>query len=110
MPHQVVGLQARSGDQRDAFDVTAGTFEIHIRSRLNKQHGARLTFELGQRLAERLGLVRVERPGLDDGQFFLRQLRGQRRAQRAGNHFLRQRVTVFARRGAMHGTPVTPEW
>ena len=65
--------------------------------------------ELAERGAQGFGLVRVERPGLDHGQFLLREFCGERRAQRAEQHLFRQRVFIGARARAMHGAAMAPQ-
>src|SRR5580658_5995985 len=109
MPQQVVRLQRRRRDQRHAREVAAGAFQIHIRAAFHQQVRFSLFVQIPQHLAERLGLVRFQLPAIHHGQFLLRHFRRKRRAQRAQNHFLRQRVVVTARHRAVHGAAVPPQ-
>src|SRR4029077_9261181 len=68
----------------------------------------RLSIERRRLLAEWLSLVRLEFPAVHDRDLLLCKFRGKRRAQRAHNHFLRQRVIVAARCGPVNGAAVAP--
>src|SRR4029077_18907307 len=69
----------------------------------------RLSIERRRLLAEWLSLVRLEFPAVHDCDLLLCKFRGKRRAQRAHNHFLRQRVIVAARRGPVDSAAMAPE-
>src|SRR5271154_4209107 len=82
MFQHVVGLQDVRSRERYACDVAAGAFQIVIFAVSHKQRRL-LVIQLAEDCEQRLGLVRFERPLVDDGQFLFRQLGGKRRAQRA---------------------------
>src|SRR2546430_12304388 len=65
--------------------------------------------QLVQNFQQRLGLVGIQSPGIHNRQLLLRQFRGKRRAQRAQQHLLWQRVAVIARLWSMDRAAMTPE-
>src|SRR5271168_2594936 len=109
VPQQIVGLQSRRRHQRHARDVAAGALQIQVRAALDQQVRFSLVAQLAQHRAERLGLVRFQLPAVHHRQFLFRYFCGERRAQRAQNHFLRQRVVVAARHRAVHCATVPPQ-
>src|SRR5271163_3574630 len=64
VPQQIVRLQRRRRHQRHTRDITAGAFQIHIRAAFHQQVRFGLFVQLAQHLAERLRLVRIQRPAV----------------------------------------------
>ena len=83
---QVVRLQSVRRNQLDAFQIPARQFQIAILRNFHQKYGPGVSIKQRQRLAKRLGLVRIQLPGIHDDQLLVRKLRGKRRAQRAQHH------------------------
>src|SRR5580693_8632016 len=67
MAQQIVSLQRRRRHQRHTRHVAARAFQIHVRAAFHQQVRFGLFVQLAQRLAERLGLVRFQRPAVHHG-------------------------------------------
>ncbi len=110
VPHQIVGPERRRRHQRDAFEIAAGALEIHVRAgcRPAKSFAFRRPASTS---ASRNGLVLCDSSAQPSTtvSFSSANFDGQRRTQRAHNHFLRQRVVVPSRHRAVHRAAVAPE-
>src|SRR5271157_429158 len=104
----IVRLQHIRRGELHTLHIAAGQFQIAVFAVDHQQSGLR-GVQLVKRGAQRLGLVRFERPGIHHRQLFFRQLRGERRTQRAKHHLLRQRVFVRPRLRAVHGAAMAPQ-
>src|SRR5258708_8409286 len=65
--------------------------------------------QFAQHSQQRLGLGLFERPSVHDRQLLLRQFCRERRAQRAQQHLLRQRIAVIARLRSVDRAAMAPE-
>src|SRR6266478_2579733 len=101
MVQQVIRLQNVAGHQLHAI-------QIAIFAVSHEQCGL-FAVELVERRTQRFRLVRVKRPRIHNRQLLFRELRGKRRAQRAEEHLLRQRVTVIPRVLSMNRAAMAPE-
>src|SRR5713101_4464048 len=108
MLQHVVGLQNIGRRQRYALDVAARALQIDVLTVGHQQSRLRV-IQLVQHRHQRLGLVRLQSPCIHDRQLLLRQFCRERRAQRAQQHLLRQRVAVIARLWSVDGAAMTPE-
>src|SRR5229473_793648 len=108
MLQHVVRLQTAGRRQSYALDVAAGALQVCVLAVGDQQSRLRV-IQLVQHRQQRLGLVRFERPRIHDCQLLLRQFCRERRAQRAEQHLLRQRVAVIARLWSVDRAAMAPE-
>src|SRR6266851_5542105 len=108
MLEHIVRLQTIWRRQRYTLDVAAGAFQIAVLAVGHQQRGL-LVIQLVQHGQQRLGLVGFERPSVHDRQLLLRQFCRERRAQRAQQHLLRQRIAVIARLWPVDRAAMAPE-
>src|SRR6202022_4163482 len=106
---QVVRLQRVWGDELDAFQIPAGELQIPIGQSFHEKNRLRVAIQARKHLAERLGLVRIELPGIHHGQLLLSKLRGKRRAQSAEKHFFWQAVCIAARHWSVDRAALAPD-
>src|SRR6266852_2778446 len=104
----IVRLQNIRGAQLHAFEVAAGQFQVAVIA-VRHQQGRLRRVQLAERVHQRLGLVRLERPAIHHCQFLLRELGRERRAQRAQQHLLRQRVRITPRARTVHRASMPPQ-
>src|SRR5580658_6667908 len=60
VPQQIVRLERDGLHQFDAFEIPAGLAQIFVLASIHQQNCGALAIKLGQLLAERFGLVRIE--------------------------------------------------
>src|SRR6267378_715220 len=104
----IVRLQNTRRRQGYALDVAARALQIRVFA-VRHQQSRLLVIQLAQHRQQRFGLVRLQSPRIHNRQLLLGQFCRERRAQRAQQHFLRQRVAVIARPRSVDRAAMTPE-
>src|ERR1700733_1026964 len=105
---QVVRLHRVRSHELDALEIPAGELKVTILAVRNDQRRLRV-LQVAERFGEHLGLVRIERPLVDDRQLLVGEFGRKRRAQRAEQHFLGQRIAVIARLRSVNRSAMAPE-
>src|SRR6266404_8237282 len=108
MLQHIVGLKHIWRRQRYALDVAARAFQIRVLAVSHQQSRLRV-IQLAQHRQQRFGLVRLQSPRIYNRELLLGQFCRERRAQRAQQHLLRQRVAVIARLWSVDRAAMTPE-
>src|SRR5882724_9969522 len=108
MFQHIVRLQTAGRRKRHALHVAAGAFQIRVLAMSDQQSRLRVV-QFVQHREQRFGLVCLECPRIHNRQLLLRELRRERRAQRAQQHLLRQRVTVIARLWSVDSAAMAPK-
>src|SRR6266478_4273700 len=108
MLQHIVGLKHIWRRQRYALDVAARAFQIRVLAVSHQQSRLRV-IQLAQHRQQRFGLVRLQSPCIYNRELLLGQFCRERRAQRAQQHLLRQRVAVIARLWSVDRAAMTPE-